>query len=81
MWGREVILMRRSIVALSLAASSLALLPAAPAGATHAPCNSSDQLCLRVECVDSAKGSWWLYIDSRGLPHWDLSDCPPSIRL
>ena len=66
--------MKRTIIAMFVAAA--ALWPAAPAGATHAPCIPADQLCLRVECRNSWQGSWWFYIDSRGLPHWDLSDCP-----
>ncbi len=71
---------RKKLVVPALAAAALALWPASPAGANHAPCNSSDQLCFRIECSDSTRGSWWFYVDSRGLPHWDFSDCPEILR-
>ena len=67
--------MRKTTVVLALAASSLALLPAAPASADHTPCGQFDPVCLRVQCPDPSFGFGWIYVDRRGFPHVDFTDC------
>ena len=67
--------MRKTIFASTLAATTLAVWPAAPAMATHDPCIPSDRLCIQIRCSDPTRGAWYIYIDSRGLPHWDFTDC------
>lgn len=68
--------MRRTTLALGVVAGGLALWPAGAALASHSPCIPSDQLCLRIECPNGDFGdNGWIYIDSRGFPHVDFTDC------
>ncbi|HYP22226.1 MAG TPA: hypothetical protein VEV43_01515 [Actinomycetota bacterium] len=67
--------MRKKLVAPALIATALAVWPASPAGATHNPCIPSDQVCIRIQCPNPSHGAFYIYIDSRGLPFVDFTDC------